>query len=316
MDFFRSSKKTSEAGIWIADEEVKNCMICKATFGMFKRRHHCRQCGAVCCGECSSNRKFLESSRSGAPKRVCDTCFDKDRGRAAQDDEEEEEEDDRGSSSRASGGGGGGGSGKSAEALPSAPMPTISTEEGVQALKDHPLEGAWVFTVKFNVVDIGLQRAGAPAVPGMDLSTYNKSGRNKEGGASVRAGSVVVIKCALALKGGSYFFGSCPSFCQFGKDGKVNGALQRTTGKVNMTIQMTNTSKVTTSFNFTGMINHEGTYLGTFSGCEISKSAGSVSGTFTAVRNNDSSDEAVAALKAQTEAKDAAKADEDEDSDD
>jgi hypothetical protein len=314
MDFFRSSKKTSEAGIWIADEEVKNCMICKASFGLFKRRHHCRQCGAVCCGECSSNRKFLESSRSGAPKRVCDTCFDKDRGRAAQDDEEEEdEEDSRGASSRASGGS----SAKSAEALPAAPMPIISVEEGVQALKDHPLEGAWVFTIKFNVVDIGLQRAGAPAVPGMDLSTYNKSGRNKEGGASVRAGSVVDIKSILALKGGSYFFGSCPSFCQFGKDGKVNGALQRTTGKVNMTIQMTNTSKVTTSFNFTGMINHEGTYMGTFSGCEISKSAGSVSGTFTAVRTADSDgEEAVAALKAQTAAKDAVKDDDDEDSDD
>ena len=27
------------------------------------------------CGACSENRKFLESSRSGAPKRVCDKCY-------------------------------------------------------------------------------------------------------------------------------------------------------------------------------------------------------------------------------------------------
>ena len=64
----RGSKKTSEAGVWVADDEVKACMCCKASFGLFIRKHHCRQCGSVVCGDCSSNRKFLESSRTGAPK--------------------------------------------------------------------------------------------------------------------------------------------------------------------------------------------------------------------------------------------------------
>ena len=34
-----------------------------------------QQCGGIVCGACSENRKFLESSRSGAPKRVCDKCY-------------------------------------------------------------------------------------------------------------------------------------------------------------------------------------------------------------------------------------------------
>jgi hypothetical protein len=72
----RGSKKTSEAGVWVADDEVKVCMCCKASFGLFIRKHHCRQCGSVVCGDCSSNRKFLESSRTGAPKRICDACHD------------------------------------------------------------------------------------------------------------------------------------------------------------------------------------------------------------------------------------------------
>lgn len=42
---------------------------------MLNRRHHCRNCGSVVCGNCSKN-KFLIPSQSKTPVRVCDTCFD------------------------------------------------------------------------------------------------------------------------------------------------------------------------------------------------------------------------------------------------
>ena len=47
-----------------------------------------------------------------------------------------------------------------------------------------------------------------------------------------------------------------------------------------MQVQLVNTAGVTTSFNMVGQVTAEGVYQGTFSGCEISRNAGSVSGTF------------------------------------
>eukprot|EP00112_Aurelia_sp_Birch-Aquarium-sp1_P004406 Seg1498.7 transcript_id=Seg1498.7/GoldUCD/mRNA.D3Y31 product="Pleckstrin-like domain-containing family F member 2" protein_id=Seg1498.7/GoldUCD/D3Y31 len=38
--------------------------------------HHCRRCGLVVCGNCSS-RKFLLPDISMKPIRVCDTCYEK-----------------------------------------------------------------------------------------------------------------------------------------------------------------------------------------------------------------------------------------------
>ena len=44
MDFLRGfqSKKTSEAGVWISDEEVLNCGCCGVKFSLLIRKHHCR----------------------------------------------------------------------------------------------------------------------------------------------------------------------------------------------------------------------------------------------------------------------------------
>lgn len=75
-------------------------------------------------------------------------------------------------------------------------------------------------------------------------------------------------------KGGAYFQGECHDFGQFGQEGKVTGAVQRSNGKVSATIQMIArgpSQAVTTSFNFVGFVNKEGVYSGTFSACEISK---------------------------------------------
>ena len=44
MDFFTSfrSKKTSEAGVWIQDDDVENCGCCGLRFALLIRKHHCR----------------------------------------------------------------------------------------------------------------------------------------------------------------------------------------------------------------------------------------------------------------------------------
>merc|ERR1712141_353003 len=48
----------------------------KSRFTPIDRRHHCRRCGLVVCGNCSA-RKFLLPHISSKPIRVCDTCYEK-----------------------------------------------------------------------------------------------------------------------------------------------------------------------------------------------------------------------------------------------
>ena len=38
-------------------------------------QHHCRKCGAVVCGACST-RRYLLPSQSSKPIRVCDPCYE------------------------------------------------------------------------------------------------------------------------------------------------------------------------------------------------------------------------------------------------
>jgi hypothetical protein len=221
----RGSKKTSESGVWVNDEDVKNCMVCKAGFGMLTRKHHCRQCGSVVCGDCSQNRKFLESSRTGAPKRICDTCHDKDRGRAGGDDDDDDDDDEGAAAAlaKASVGGSSGSAGEGSAGGFAPPPPAVSSEEAIAALKDHSFEGRWVVTLRFAVVDIGGARGGAPSVPGIDLSAYNKSSGGARGKGEpqqqVRAGSALEIALRLKPKGANYFQGECGNFHQFGRDG-------------------------------------------------------------------------------------------------
>ncbi|KAJ8602092.1 hypothetical protein CTAYLR_001647 [Chrysophaeum taylorii] len=88
----------SEAGlpkappVWVADAEASRCMavrgngdMCGRLFGSFEWRHHCRFCGKVVCGRCSSKNALLPGKWSpycepsydfSEPRRVCDACFD------------------------------------------------------------------------------------------------------------------------------------------------------------------------------------------------------------------------------------------------
>ncbi|XP_068946684.1 FYVE, RhoGEF and PH domain-containing protein 3 isoform X1 [Petaurus breviceps papuanus] len=53
------------------DKEKQTCKSCNETFNSItKRRHHCKQCGAVICGKCSEFK--ADNSRQS---RVCKECF-------------------------------------------------------------------------------------------------------------------------------------------------------------------------------------------------------------------------------------------------
>lgn len=65
------------APAWIPDKEAERCMRnCNSKFTVLNRRHHCRHCGFVVCGDCSQN-KFLLEYQSNEPVRVCNYCYSK-----------------------------------------------------------------------------------------------------------------------------------------------------------------------------------------------------------------------------------------------
>ncbi|CAH6843691.1 zinc finger FYVE domain-containing protein 26 isoform X1 [Phodopus roborovskii] len=60
---------------WVPDERECTCMVCcRERFTMFNRRHHCRRCGRLVCGSCSTKKMEVEGCREN-PTRVCDQCY-------------------------------------------------------------------------------------------------------------------------------------------------------------------------------------------------------------------------------------------------
>ncbi|KNC55771.1 uncharacterized protein AMSG_11202 [Thecamonas trahens ATCC 50062] len=60
---------------WVDDGETKQCMACKSPFTFVRRRHHCRRCGGLFCGSCSSRKFPLLSLGFSEAVRVCDKCY-------------------------------------------------------------------------------------------------------------------------------------------------------------------------------------------------------------------------------------------------
>ncbi|RDD37184.1 RUN and FYVE domain-containing protein 2 [Trichoplax sp. H2] len=71
-DYKEVSKAFSES-VWIDDKAISDCQQCKKSFSVSRRKHHCRHCGGVFCGNCSDNNMPLPSSAK--PVRVCDACY-------------------------------------------------------------------------------------------------------------------------------------------------------------------------------------------------------------------------------------------------
>jgi growth factor-regulated tyrosine kinase substrate len=54
-----------------------NLARCRAEFGVFTRKHHCRACGQIFCDRCSSKQMLLPNFGIEKKVRVCEACFDK-----------------------------------------------------------------------------------------------------------------------------------------------------------------------------------------------------------------------------------------------
>ncbi|KAJ0392591.1 hypothetical protein P43SY_004494 [Pythium insidiosum] len=62
--------------VWERDADAPCCKRCKKKFKTFYRnRHHCRCCGYVFCGRCTSNRMNLPEFGYYDVVRVCATCY-------------------------------------------------------------------------------------------------------------------------------------------------------------------------------------------------------------------------------------------------
>jgi len=62
------------AAVWIPDDHARYCMICKKEFTVIKRRHHCRRCGMIVCGDCSKNKAIVLEVDKEKEVKVCDPC--------------------------------------------------------------------------------------------------------------------------------------------------------------------------------------------------------------------------------------------------
>lgn len=59
---------------WLPDHETDTCMSCDSLFTLVKRRHHCRSCGKIFCGDCCRQKaKLLYLDNKEA--RVCSNCY-------------------------------------------------------------------------------------------------------------------------------------------------------------------------------------------------------------------------------------------------
>jgi len=57
------------------DSKQLGCFLCMKPFQLFKRPHHCRNCGRPCCSDCSSNKVHVPFFHYGEEVKVCDRCF-------------------------------------------------------------------------------------------------------------------------------------------------------------------------------------------------------------------------------------------------
>ncbi|RKP13759.1 Dbl homology domain-containing protein, partial [Piptocephalis cylindrospora] len=67
-----------EAPVWQEDWEASRCLVCMEEFRVYRRRHHCRLCGYVVCGSCSTRRFLIPGGAGGEGDRMaraCDQCM-------------------------------------------------------------------------------------------------------------------------------------------------------------------------------------------------------------------------------------------------
>ncbi|XP_073048299.1 1-phosphatidylinositol-3-phosphate 5-kinase FAB1B-like [Primulina eburnea] len=78
---WRSEPAHVSRDFWMPDQSCRVCYDCDTQFTLFNRRHHCRLCGRIFCGKCTSNWIPTPPSEPEIPQeewdkvRVCNYCF-------------------------------------------------------------------------------------------------------------------------------------------------------------------------------------------------------------------------------------------------
>ncbi len=61
-----SASRPAAPRAWMRDEDAPSCCICNVNFSLFRRRHHCRVCLRVICGDCCKKEQLAPDSHSVA----------------------------------------------------------------------------------------------------------------------------------------------------------------------------------------------------------------------------------------------------------
>eukprot|EP01125_Pyxidicula_operculata_P003201 TRINITY_DN1361_c0_g1_i4.p1 TRINITY_DN1361_c0_g1~~TRINITY_DN1361_c0_g1_i4.p1 ORF type:complete len:1057 (-),score=147.75 TRINITY_DN1361_c0_g1_i4:36-3206(-) len=59
---------------WVPDSSVASCRICSKPFTLLFRRHHCRMCLKIVCGQCSPEKVAIKNWYNNKPVRICNSC--------------------------------------------------------------------------------------------------------------------------------------------------------------------------------------------------------------------------------------------------
>lgn len=70
-----SEEESYCAPIWVPDSAASECFVCSSEFTLIRRRHHCRKCGRVVCGACSTKSFVVPAYPIERVERACDPCY-------------------------------------------------------------------------------------------------------------------------------------------------------------------------------------------------------------------------------------------------
>ncbi|CRK95414.1 CLUMA_CG008691, isoform A [Clunio marinus] len=61
--------------LWVPDHAITRCQSCQIEFWLGRRRHHCRCCGQIFCGDCSQYFAPIPKESFMEPVRLCGSCY-------------------------------------------------------------------------------------------------------------------------------------------------------------------------------------------------------------------------------------------------
>ena len=67
-DSFINLNEERRRNSWVSDTIIEKCLVCDKYFSIFRRKHHCRNCGGIFCYECCSNYIKIPSFIDNCPK--------------------------------------------------------------------------------------------------------------------------------------------------------------------------------------------------------------------------------------------------------